>query len=146
MYVHIFFIEILAPALYNAPSGDKDAIQSHTFFFYLFLFWYFSFRKCLNFFSQWVRLLLLFSSQSAIFAPLCQTVAQEVINVARWIPQLWRKHHNKSTQAQARISGQYEKRRENIGKSAQKRQNHRRRSNVWDGKLALLAHIAALIN
>ena len=26
-----------------------------------------------------------------------QTVAQEVINVARWIPQLWRKHHNKST-------------------------------------------------
>ena len=38
-----------------------------------------------------------------------------MINVARWIPQLWRKHHNKSTQAQARISGQYEKRREKYG-------------------------------
>ena len=43
--------------------------------------------------------------------PCSQTVAQEVINVARWIPQLWRKHHNKSTQAQARIPGQYEKER-----------------------------------
>ena len=41
-----------------------------------------------------------------------QTVAQEVINVARWIPQLWRKHHNKSTLTKGGIFGQYETNRE----------------------------------
>ena len=57
-------------------------------------------------------LLLLFSSKSAIFGPCSQTGAQEVINVARWIPQLWRKHHNKSTLTKGRIFGQYETNRE----------------------------------